>query len=398
MVYSALFAPVGKADIVEGDGPSDAVERACIGGIGQFVRRRQSAHPVLHLTDRAIDAHQRETDPAGHLRDTDGDGACGGNVAGRRAALRPEQKRAADQDQRQHPGDGHQGDAEPGRQHPEIERGIAKARHGAERRLILMRRMGEQLHRLDIGDRVDDLPRHHRPRPGPRGGPAPDARQEGADQRQIGHKPDRQRHRHPAVHRQEKRHGADDGGQREGNGVDGFAGDIGHGAGRLHLLLRDPAREIVVEEGHRLAQRPAMQARKDKGQDVRLHDDGIRRRRKPEGERAQHDEEDREAKVERPVLHQNGGRVGALRGIDHATEEPGGDNLHRTRDAGKDGRRQQRRPGARQAPEEEPPQRPGRRSVRRAEGVDQVGELHCAASGLSSVPMKPPDCLSQNWA
>ena len=35
---------------------------------------------------------------------------------------------------------------------------------------------------------------------------------------------------------------------------------IGDGAGRLHLLLRDAPGEVVVEEGDRLPQRPAVQA------------------------------------------------------------------------------------------------------------------------------------------
>ncbi len=259
--------------------------------------------------------------------------------------------------------------------------------------------MGKKLHRLDVGDGVHDLPGHHRPRAGAGGGLATHPRQEGADEEEIGDQPDRKRQRHPDVDRQQQQDRADDRGEREGDGVDRFAGDLGHRARRLHLLLRDAAGEVVVEEGDRLAERPAVQPRQHEGQDVRLHHDRVRRGAKAEGQRPQNHEENREAEIERPVGGEDRRRIGALGAVDDAAEEPGGDDLHRAGDGREHRRRQKRRPRTRQAPEEEPPQGLGRRSLRRAEGVDQIAHLHhSAASGSSSVPMKPPDCLFQNWA
>ena len=39
-------------------------------------------HPVLDLADIGVETHQRETDPAGHLRDADRDGARRHNIPG----------------------------------------------------------------------------------------------------------------------------------------------------------------------------------------------------------------------------------------------------------------------------------------------------------------------------
>ena len=63
----------------------------------------------------------------------------------------------------------------------------------------------------------------------------------------------------------------------KGDDVDRFDRDIGQRARGLHLLLRDASGEVIVEEGHRLAQRPAMQTRQDQRVDIGADDDAVGR-------------------------------------------------------------------------------------------------------------------------
>ena len=172
----ALVPAIGKADVVKADPTLHPVQRDGIGGIGQPVRGRQGAHAVLDLADIAPHAHQRHADPSGHLRQAHGDGARCRDIAHRGRALTPQEDGAAHKDHRQNPRHDHQRQAEPGADDAEIQRAFAETSHGAQGDLILVPVMGEQLDGLDVGDGIDDLPRHIGPRRGPRPRFRPDAR------------------------------------------------------------------------------------------------------------------------------------------------------------------------------------------------------------------------------
>ena len=164
---------------------------------------------VFDFADVRIDRHQGETDPAGHLRDTDRNRTCGNDIALTCGTLRPEDQGTTDQQHRQDPRQSHQSDAKHGRQLAEMQRGIAEPLHRAQRGAILVIGMGEQLDRLDVGDRVDDLARYHRTRARPLTGAFADTRQEPADQQEIGRQPDDKDQRDPRINRQKQEHRPD---------------------------------------------------------------------------------------------------------------------------------------------------------------------------------------------
>ncbi|MPL60848.1 hypothetical protein SDC9_06410 [bioreactor metagenome] len=353
VIEPARLPAIGEGDVVEGDLAAHAVQRERAGGVGQLMCRGQGAHAVLDLADIAPHRHQRLRHPARHLRDADGDGAGRGDVAGRRGALLPHQDRAADEQNGQQPREGDLRQPIPGAGDSEIAGPVAEGLHRAKRGAVLVLGMGEQLHRLDVGDGVDDLPGDHRPRRGPRLRPAAHMRQEAADQRQIGDQPDGQRQRPPDVDARQQHHRTDDRGKGEEHRADHLGDGVGDGAGGLHLLLRDAAGKIVVEEGDGLAHRPAVQPRQHERHHVRPDQHVRRPGGEPEGGRPDHQVEQRKGQQQRPVVLEVARPRGAGGTVDDQAQQPGGGNLHRAGGGREEARDPDRGPGPAQAPAEE---------------------------------------------
>ena len=255
--------------------------------------------------------------------------------------------------------------------------------------------MREKFDGLDIGDRIDHLPRDRGPAAGAVLGQFAHPWHEPANEREIGEKPDQERCRHAAIDRDQEQHRAHQRGQREGHHVDEFHHHIGDGGRCLHLFLRDAPGEIIVEKRDRLAKRVPVQPRQHQHVDIGAHHQRRGRRGGREGQRAQQQEKRECRQQKRPFrLKQAVGLAGGG-GVDDEAKNEGREHLG---DAGK-GRDQsgqrQHRPGPLQTPVEKRPQPVGWRAGGGAEGVDQVGK---AAHSAASVPMKPPDCRAQNPA
>jgi len=89
-----------------------AMTTAYNGRIFNAVSLGQSVHAVFDLANIGIKAHQRETDPTGHLSDANGHSAGSNDVAGRCTAALPQQHRRTQQTHSQNPGKRHPDTAE----------------------------------------------------------------------------------------------------------------------------------------------------------------------------------------------------------------------------------------------------------------------------------------------
>jgi hypothetical protein len=132
-----------------------------------------------------------------------------------------------------------------------------------------------------------------------------------------------------------------------------LVGHLGQRARGLHLLLRDAAGEIVVEEGHRLAQRPAVEPRLHQHVDIGLHDDVLAADEAPKAsgrsttKKAANPSSSSQFSAKKPA-----GPV-AERGVDHRAQDQRRQHLHHAGQRRDRRRRQQHRPGAREAPVDE---------------------------------------------
>ena len=122
---------------------------------------REGAHPVLDLADVGIDRHQRLklTQPvicAMRMATAPGRGDL---ARGYRPGL-PERDGEQNQPDGKCAGRCHEGETKAGGEIAEGQRRLAVAAHGTQRGLVLVVDMTEQFDRLDVGDRVHDLPRH----------------------------------------------------------------------------------------------------------------------------------------------------------------------------------------------------------------------------------------------
>ncbi len=267
--------------------------------------------------------------------------------------------------------------------------------------MVLVPGRGEKLHRLHVGHGVDDLAGDHRTGRGPAARRAADTAQEAADEQDVEDDPDQERQRHLAGNREGQRHRTQERGEAEGHRLDHAGHHFGRRPRRLHLFLRDPAGEVVVEEGDRLADGEPVQAAEDQREDVRLDQHGRGRGVHPEDRRPDDDVEHHEAGDQQGVLGEDIRPGRAVHRVDDHAEQHGRDRLQRA------GYRRPERgpddpdPGAFQRPEEERHGRVRRVGLGPAEGMDAGDESHSAASPATSPrssPRKPPDWRAQNRA
>ena len=261
MIKAPRPATIAEGDIAQFNRTTLGLQFDSTQRIGQLMRWRQGLHGIFDLAYIGVDTHQRETDPAGHLRKTQRNGAGSGNITRRRGTDRPEIKRGTHQQHGQQPAQPHQPEPERRRQPAEMHSRPPISFHRIGGGAVLECVMGEQFDRLDIGDRIDDLPRHHRAFRGTRLRPRADARHIEGDQPDISQYPERQHTRSAVINRQQQNDRPDKRGQRIGNRLDHIDHEIRRRPRALHLFLRDPPREIIVKERDRLAQRMPVQPR-----------------------------------------------------------------------------------------------------------------------------------------
>ena len=221
--------------------------------------RGQGVHPVLNLANIGIHPHQGKTDPARHLRNAQRHGSGRRNIARGSTALGRIVNRKAYHRDWQHPGQRHQPEPECGRYDAEIQRLAPIHIHRPDRRLVLERIMGEQFDGAHVTDRINNRARDLRPRTRPRLGPHPDFWHVMLDEPEITDHPDAQHDGNPPVNRDDKDQRGNDRRYRKHHGIQEFGHHIGQCPRRLHLFLRNPAREIIVKKRDRLPQRPAVQ-------------------------------------------------------------------------------------------------------------------------------------------
>ncbi len=198
---AARLAAIAKAHPLETHLAARHHQRRRAVCIGQAMGRGQGLDAVLDLAQMAVDLHQGKADPAGHLRQPDRDGAGGHDIAGAGLTQRPQPGGAKDQRGRQHPCQRHQGKAEPGRKRAPVPGLFARMFNGLMRGRVLVRVMGEQLDRLDVGHGIDQLAGDQGAGIGPGTRPPPRPRQEPAQQREIARQPDQHRQRDCPVDR-----------------------------------------------------------------------------------------------------------------------------------------------------------------------------------------------------
>ena len=222
--------------------------------------------------------------------------------------------------------------------------------HGVEERVhalvgvaVLAVGMREHLHRRDVGVGVDDAARHDRAGVRLRVRDAAQARNEVAHGDEVAGEPQDQRRRQPQVGRREQEDGA---GEIDAD-VEQHLGDLhdhlAHRHRGLHHLGGDAAGEVVVEEGHRLAQHVAVRlpagAHGEAAEHALVHDGFVEELQHRQDE--QHD--DAHAGEEPPVRRPEGGAVGLRQPIDEVAEEAeqrhldqrDGRGQHRRRDDGR---------------------------------------------------------------
>ena len=221
--------------------------------IGERVRLRDGHHPFLHDADIFENAGDLPGHPAGGADDLHRHRQRHGNRADADMAVAPQHDRegagAGDQ-----PGVEHR-QREP-EQRVEAQRFMETVGMMVDRLAhigIFILGAREQLHRHDVGVGVDDAPgqqragfRHHLRL-------VAHARHEDAQHHHIAAEPQQHRHRQPAIGRgeQDQRAGAVD--QDEPDGGEQRDETLADRRPGLHHARGDAAREVVLEEGPRLA-------------------------------------------------------------------------------------------------------------------------------------------------
>ena len=92
---------------------------------------------------------------------------------------------------------------------------------------------------------------------------------EGSDkepqEQHIAREPQAQRYTRPTIQRQDQQERTNNGRQCKDHRMHKIDHKVHQRRRRLHLLLRDAARKIIVKERHRLFERVTVQARQDQG-------------------------------------------------------------------------------------------------------------------------------------
>ena len=233
--------------------------------------RGQGPDAVLDLPDIRVDRQKREGDEARHMREPGGDQRSRRDVPGRCHPVCREPDRAPDHHHRQSSRQRHQKRPEKRRKPAKPDCAVPVLRKRAERLLVLVIGVGEELHGRDVGDRIHDLPGHHRPRVCPFLRLCLDARQEVHDQERVDDQPDQKARDKPRVDEGHHHDRRDEGGKREAEDVQPLHDHIHDRAGRLLLLLCDPSGEVVVKEGQRLAKGEPVQPPERERIEVCLH-------------------------------------------------------------------------------------------------------------------------------
>jgi hypothetical protein len=140
---AAPFAAIGEGDMVKADVALDAGQCFGIGCVGEGVGDGEGAHAVFDLADGGVDRHEREADPARHLRDAKCDGPGGGDVARGGAALLPKKDCAADQKDGEDACEEHQRKAEPGGDDAKFEGAVTEDLHRVDGDAVLEGGVGE---------------------------------------------------------------------------------------------------------------------------------------------------------------------------------------------------------------------------------------------------------------
>ena len=117
------------------------------------------------------------------------------------------------------------------------------------------------------------------------------------DEPEITDHPDAQHDGNPPVNRDDKHQRGNNRRYRKHHGVQEFGDHIGQRPRRLHLFLRNPAREIIVKKRDRLPQRPAVQPRQDQHIQRRRDRHGLHAGVHPKSHRAQDQQENGDSDI-----------------------------------------------------------------------------------------------------
>ncbi len=336
---------------------------------------REGLHAVLDLAHVGVEAHEREADPAGHLRNAQRDGAGGGDVARRGRAVGPEPERGADHEDGEDARDDHEKQAERRGDRAEVEGAVAVGLHRGKGRLIFVFRGGKEFDRAHVRHGIDDLTRHHGAGGGAGLGLDADAGEEAGDEGEVEAKPDQQDGGDAPVDGEDEQQRGDEGGQREDDGVQDLDRHLCQGAGGLHLFLGDATGKVVVEEGDGLTHRPAVQAGEDQDEEVWVDRHALIGGGEAIGGGAEEDEEDGGEGEEAGVVGPERGGAGRLGGVDDDAEEHGGKDLGAAGEGGDDAGGEEDGAGARERPAEEGKQAAGRLGGRVViDGGDEAAE------------------------
>ena len=208
---------------------------------------------------------------------------------------------------------------------PKSDRGAAVAGERVERRLVLVQAVAEELDRGDVGQRVDHLAGHHRPRRGAGRGAGADARHEVADQHGVAGEPD-QPCRAPSQRliRPTTATAPTMAVTARPRVLTDLGDRLGDRARGLLLLLGDAAGEVVVEEAQRLAEGVAVQPRQHQRVEVGPEGQRVQRRAEPHQRRAAAPgRTPRRASSQRPAVGDQPLRPARLREVDQPADHRG---------------------------------------------------------------------------
>ena len=170
-------------------------------------------------------------------------------------------------------------------------------------------RMGEELHRGDVGVAVDDAAGHLRTRVRLTLGGRLQTRHEMPDKKDVHRKPDQERRDQAQVRRRHQNQHSDEINEHVDQNVEQLHHRLAHGEGGLHHLGRHPPGVFVGEERHALAQHlPVHAPARAHGQVAQQGLVGDQRHAE-DGERQDNDDEDADQRKAPALLRQERLRI-----------------------------------------------------------------------------------------